>query len=294
MDITQYFKPLSATIFPSKPLPSTPSKPSKPPIKTPQPLNPPPPSSYIKNPHPKPTQRPTLPPELTLEPPTLTHIASLKRINALLLPIRYPDKFYTEILSSPETAHLTRVALWQSSSTTKRKHHPTGTTYTNDSKPKPIVNQVSTSSLAESERKVIGSIRCRLEYIPTTSTYPALKEIYIQTLTLLSPYRGLGIGSALLEAIIYEAVTRYGATSLYAHVWEKNLDALDWYSKRGFEVGEMVEGYYRRLKPGGARVVRRRFGAGEVLRIVRGDVAMDGEKERGGVDGKESGERDGD
>lgn len=34
--------------------------------------------------------------------------------------------------------------------------------------------------------------------------------------------------------------------------------------KRGFEVeGEMVEGYYRKLRPSGARILRRRVGVGD-------------------------------
>lgn len=42
-----------------------------------------------------------------------------------------------------------------------------------------------------------------------------------------------------------------------AHVHEANDEALHWYESRGFEVlPGTVEGYYRRLKPGGARVVQ--------------------------------------
>ena len=40
-------------------------------------------------------------------------------------------------------------------------------------------------------------------------------------------------------------------------MWEANIDALEWYQKRGFILGELVQGYYRRLKPDGARIVRR-------------------------------------
>ena len=48
---------------------------------------------------------------------------------------------------------------------------------------------------------------------------------------------------------------------IYAHVWEANEEALEWYIKRGFEVeGEMVEGYYTKLRPSGARIVRRLVG----------------------------------
>lgn len=48
----------------------------------------------------------------------------------------------------------------------------------------------------------------------------------------------------------------------WAHVWEKSEEALEWYVKRGFVVDEqVVGGYYRRLNPAGARVVR--LGMGE-------------------------------
>lgn len=44
---------------------------------------------------------------------------------------------------------------------------------------------------------------------------------------------------------------------MWAHVWEASEEALKWYMKRGFVVEEeIIRGYYRRLKPGGARVVR--------------------------------------
>ena len=42
-------------------------------------------------------------------------------------------------------------------------------------------------------------------------------------------------------------------------MWEANEEALEWYVKRGFEVGtDVVEGYYRKLRPSGARVVKRK------------------------------------
>ncbi|KAL9629947.1 MAG: hypothetical protein Q9164_006649, partial [Protoblastenia rupestris] len=55
-------------------------------------------------------------------------------------------------------------------------------------------------------------------------------------------------------------------TSVYAHVWEANEDALSWYLNRGFSVdGGIIQGYYRRLRPGGARVLRRGIGVNEYL-----------------------------
>jgi len=92
-------------------------------------------------------------------------------------------------------------------------------------------------------------------------------RVYVQTLSVLSPYRGMGVGTALLEAVVAAGVRGFGATGVYAHVWEANPEALEWYGKRGFEVGEVEGGYYRRLKPGGARVVRRGLGVREYLAV---------------------------
>ena len=126
------------------------------------------------------------------------------------------------------------------------------------------------------------------------------KVLYIQTLAVLAPYRGLGVGKALLEGLIdmvlllmskeeekeeeeskedknikNEAAGLGLATieEVYAHVWEANEEGVEWYIKRGFVVvGPVVEGYYRRLRPQGARVVRRRIGVGDwVRRIGDGD-----------------------
>jgi ribosomal protein S18 acetylase RimI-like enzyme len=54
-----------------------------------------------------------------------------------------------------------------------------------------------------------------------------------------------------------------GVADVYAHVWEENEEARRWYKGRGFwEEGGRVEGYYRKLKPSGAVIVRREVGRG--------------------------------
>lgn len=128
---------------------------------------------------------------------------------------------------------------------------------------------------------MVGGIQCRIEHLPShPSTLPPVrlpwdhpearrKVCYVQTLALLSPYRSKGIATALLESIIATLCTEKsyeGTTSIYAHVWEANDEALEWYVKRGFQVGDMVEGYYFKLKPAGARVVWRDLGIKDHLR----------------------------
>ena len=84
--------------------------------------------------------------------------------------------------------------------------------------------------------------------------------------------------------------------SVYAHVWEASLEALEWYVGRGFEVREgVVGGYYRRLRPQGARVVWRGVGE-EGLGVGReGEGEKRGEEGCGGVrvEGGRSGIRKG-
>lgn len=101
-------------------------------------------------------------------------------------------------------------------------------------------------------------------------------NLYIQTLHLLSPYRGHGVATSLLNALLFESPASYGEKhgssgdyqvselvkhynirTVTAHVHEANDDALRWYLARGFSVEDgIVENYYRRLKPSGARIVR--------------------------------------
>lgn len=129
---------------------------------------------------------------------------------------------------------------------------------------------------------MIGGIRCRLERLtPGTSEAPSQSDneqeptnLYIQTLHLLSPYRGYGVAASLLNSLLFSSppspsptsnsgyefsdlVKHYNIRSVTAHVHEANEDGLKWYISRGFLVEEgVVENYYRRLKPSGARIVK--------------------------------------
>lgn len=223
-----------------------------------------------------------LSPNITIEPTTPATLSSFRRVITLLLPIRYPDKFYKESISDPTTPSLSHVALWREQPRPgKRKHssspQPPKVDPSGPSKPPP-----ETSS-----SKVVGGIQCRLEPIP----FPNEPEqhLYIQTLAVLSPYRGLGIATHLLDTIIGTTIQHHKrVTEIYAHVWEANEEALEWYMRRGFVVEkELVGGYYRKLRPGGARVVRRRVGVGDYLAVTRG--RRSGIGEMSSPDGKRCG-----
>lgn len=150
-----------------------------------------------------------------------SHLPSIQRLTSTTLQVRYGDKFFQGTLTDESAVQLSRVVVYSS--------------------------------------EPVGWIRCCLEPCgPENGSHPQLQQIYIQALALLAPYRGVGLASILLDTIINSAIARAPNTvCIYAHVWEKNEDALEWYSKRGFKRVLLLERYYRRLNPGGAWIVRK-------------------------------------
>jgi len=131
----------------------------------------------------------------------------------------------------------------------------------------------------------VGGIRGRVEDIdsegpssggPGSEGEKRKVRVYIMTLGVLSPFRGVGVGGKLIEWLLNGGDRRgkdgreWEVVEVYAHVWEANEEALEWYRKRGFVVGEnVVHGYYRKLRPNGAKVVRWRKGE-RVLTVMMG------------------------
>lgn len=72
----------------------------------------------------------------------------------------------------------------------------------------------------------------------------------------------MGLAAAVLGEIIEAAVQQQEVNigSLYAHVWTQNEEGLKWYQAREFQTEEYtLRGYYRRLNPDTAVIVRRRL-----------------------------------
>ncbi|KAL9596448.1 MAG: hypothetical protein Q9219_005798 [cf. Caloplaca sp. 3 TL-2023] len=226
------------------------------------------------------------PPNVSIDPIKPSTVSSFRQIISILLPIRYPDKFFAESTANVTSSSLARVAVWHDRPPpAKRKQDEDAQGLTeallSSRTPSAQASIASTPHLENPAGIVVGGIQCRLEQLPfhpssitsanhsTTSPSGPRQFCYIQTLALLSPYRSQGIGIALVEAIISTLCTEkayQGTVSIYAHVWEANKDALEWYVRRGFHVGEVVQGYYRRLKPAGARIVWKDLGVSDYLR----------------------------
>lgn len=259
--IRSFFQPRQLPKFAAPPTTSTTTPPPPPTTTT---TNPPPapplPPPTATAPLPPPTlpllpPPPSLPPQASILPITATHVPPLRRINSLLLSVPYPDSFYASLLDPSSSGLLSRAILWRDT--------------------------------PASSPKVIGGIVCRLE--PTAPGTPGTQAIYLQSLALLSPYRAQGLAAAALEHIIASAVllpqASWDVRSVYAHVWTENEDGLRWYAARGFERegSEPVKGYYYKLRPDTAWIVRRRVGEGAPPPVPGATQSTQGVRSGGGV-----------
>ncbi|KAL2757803.1 hypothetical protein ACRALDRAFT_207052 [Sodiomyces alcalophilus JCM 7366] len=194
------------------------------PSQAPEPSRQPPAPAPAAGPDPSPHPLPSIPPQAAIRPLTPDDIQPLKRINALLLPVTYPEAFYNTAL----TSEFSRVITW-----------------------------------ADPVPKVVGGIICRLEP-RITKVGPNEQSLYIQSLALLSPYRAHGLATAALADLLRAAAAANSTgrsppiSLVYAHVWTENGDGLRWYAARSFiRDSTPQEGYYFKLRPDTAYIVRR-------------------------------------
>ncbi|KAJ6406288.1 hypothetical protein OIU84_009918 [Salix udensis] len=89
----------------------------------------------------------------------------------------------------------------------------------------------------------VGSIACRLEKKDGGGL-----RVYIMTLGVLAPYRGLGIGTKLLNHVI-DLSSKQNISEIYLHVQTNNEDAINFYKKFGFEITDTIQNYYMNITP---------------------------------------------
>ncbi|KAE8735441.1 N-alpha-acetyltransferase 50 [Hibiscus syriacus] len=130
------------------------------------------------------------------------NVMQLKKLNTVLFPVRYNEKYYADALASGD---LTKLAYY--------------------------------SDIC------VGSIVCRLEKKESRSV-----RAYIMTLGVLAPYRGLGIGTRLLNHVI-DLCLKQNIQEIYLHVQTNNDDAVNFYKKFGFEITETIKNYYTNMDP---------------------------------------------
>ncbi|KAK1239191.1 hypothetical protein MKX08_006252 [Trichoderma sp. CBMAI-0020] len=219
---------------PAIPLSSVPAAAST--TTTPPPPQPQPQSQSQSTPHPTSNlnSNPNLPREASIRAITPADINALRRLNALLLPVSYPEAFYNRA-ADPIAGRFSRVITWSH----------------DGAEPKPV-----------------GGLVCRVEpdidvHAPDGGPQVA-QNLYIQSLCLLSPYRSMGLIAAALDNVVAAVVTdpALEVRTVTAHVWTENEEGLHWYEARGFEKHEpAIKGYYLKLRPDSAWVVSKRIGA---------------------------------
>ncbi|KAH7322282.1 acyl-CoA N-acyltransferase [Rhizoctonia solani] len=136
---------------------------------------------------------------------TPNNLGTLRKLNSVLFPIRYSEKFYREVLE-PELDEFCKLI------------------YYND--------------------VPVGAVCSRIE----RAQRPGEACVYIMTMGVLAPYRGLGLGSMALRQIFKAAANlNRKITSFYLHVHVPNTDARTFYERFGFVERERIAGYYRKL-----------------------------------------------
>ncbi|CAG2000825.1 unnamed protein product [Fusarium graminearum] len=174
----------------------------------------------------------SLPQEAVIRPVTGEDVNALRRINALLLPVSYPDNFYQRAVDPSASGRFSRVITWAHDG---------------------------------AEAKVVGGVVCRVEPLLDPNTPGDVpRSLYIQSLCLLSPYRSLGLINAAVDNIIATAVSdpNLNVTAVTAHVWTENEEGMKWYEGRGFKrENQPIQGYYLKLRPNSAWLVSRPTGA---------------------------------
>lgn len=119
---------------------------------------------------------------------------------------------------------------------------------------KDILAYPDVTQLAYHNDVLVGAIACRLE---KSAQGP---KLYILTLGVLAPYRGMGAGAALLQRCLHLVATQLPEVQeAVLHVQTSNEEAIRFYSRFGFEVAETIAGYYKRLDPPDAVLLRKRL-----------------------------------
>lgn len=103
---------------------------------------------------------------------------------------------------------------------------------------------------------IIGAICCRVQE----------NSVYIMTLGVLPSYRGRKVGSKLVQSVLDYAASeeskklvKEGINEVMLHVQISNKDAINFYERLGFEKGEMVENYYKRIDPPHCYILRKKM-----------------------------------
>lgn len=122
----------------------------------------------------------------------------------------------------------------------------------NDKFYKDVLEAGELAKLAFYNDVVVGAVCCRVEQVDNE------RRLYIMTLGCLYRYRRLGIGTTMLEHVL-ECASNKGIDNIYLHVQINNTGAIEFYKKFGFEIVDTKEGYYKKIEPSSALVLKKKL-----------------------------------
>ncbi|KAI3405991.2 NAT5 [Candida oxycetoniae] len=153
---------------------------------------------------------------VALDNVTVNNIGVLKKINEVVLPCKYPESWYNQCFT--ETNILVQLGYYA---------------------------EIPVGAI---KARVINNYQIKSSFEEEISNSNVLKKtpncVYIESFAVLPNYRHYGIGSKLLEWLIEQTKKRF-VHEIIIHVQTCNESALEWYTKKGFEKGELVKDYYK-------------------------------------------------
>lgn len=96
------------------------------------------------------------------------------------------------------------------------------------------------TQLAYHNDVLVGAIACRLELQPDFTA-----KMYVMTIGVLAPYRGMGLGRQLIERSLQAAQKDPQIKTAYLHVQSTNEEAAQFYKKFGFQEAGLAKDYYK-------------------------------------------------
>lgn len=174
----------------------------------------------------------------------------LRKVNLACFPVQYQETFYKDVVERKDEG-LCKFAYWNGfvvgAACARIEPIPEKEKETNSEQQQQ--QQQSPPPKQDNKKNKKGGAAA-------TPATPVKKRIYIMTLGVLAAYRGREIGTQLIQSIFdhYEANKENAeykdVEEIVLHVQISNEDAIKFYTTRfGFDQGEMVENYYRRIDP---------------------------------------------
>jgi N-alpha-acetyltransferase 50 len=166
------------------------------------------------------------------------NVGAIKKLVHTVLPVSYSDHFYETLMATPEAFTHACAFLLLSPSPPPRD---------------------AVSLAGYFNNLLVGVIGCRPE-----KREDGKERLYVAVLAVLAAYRGLGLGSRLVNSVIESLESHPDVAELYLHVHVTNAGAIRFYERLGFENVGVIKDYYAsaELSPPDCVLLRRVVGEG--------------------------------